>query len=267
MKLTREELYGLGGSALLCLLLLLLLAWAYLRTEVPGEMTGIPVDFGTAEWAAGPTEPASSPSPVTETAPVPEVRPTPAPPASQQPVITQNEEETAAVVAERKRREEERRREAERREAERKRQEEERQRQAAIHQEMSAAFGAGSATAGSQGAAPAGAGNQGRPDGEPAGRPAGDGGMGSFDLSGRSLRDGSLQRPSYDIQEEGTIVVSITVDPQGNVVHAEIRLRGTTIEHAGMRRSAVAAAQKTHFNRIDGAQNQIGTITYKYSLR
>jgi len=61
-------------------------------------------------------------------------------------------------------------------------------------------------------------------------------------------------------------VVEITVDPQGNVIKAEIHLRGTNIDNASMRKSAIEAARKTKFNAISGKQNQIGTITYNFRL-
>jgi TonB family protein len=270
MKPTKEEIYGFGGSLLLCLLLVLFLSFIFLRTEIRAEAEGIPVDFGTLEWASGNNEPISSGKDIETPAiePVPEVVPQPAPPTPKPPVITQNAEQTAAIEAEKQRKEQERRIEQERREAERKRLEEEQRRKDAINRQMSEAFGAGNTSGGNQGTTASGAGNQGSPQGNAAsGVQAGTGGIGSFDLSGRSLRGGGLQRPAYNVQEEGTIVVEITVNPQGDVIQSEIRLRGTNIENANMRRSAVEAAKKTKFNGIAGAQNQIGTITYRYTLK
>ncbi|MDR2805617.1 MAG: TonB family protein [Dysgonamonadaceae bacterium] len=270
MKLTKEEIYGFGSSALLCLLIVLMLAFIFLRTEVRAEAEGIPVEFGAIEWASGADEPAPSgndaETPVV--APVPEVVPQPAPPVAKPPAITQNVEQTAAIEAEKQRKEQERKLEQEKREAERKRLEEEQRRKDAINRQLSEAFGAGNAPGGSQGTAATGSGNQGSPQGNAAGGVStGEGGVGSFNLSGRSLRGGGLQRPAYDVQEEGAIVVEITVNPQGDVIQAEIRLLGTNIENAHMRRSAVEAAKKTKFNGIAGAQNQIGTITYRYTLK
>ena len=270
MKLTREQIYGFGSSVILCLLVLLFLSFVFLRTEIRAEEEGIPVEFGITESASGVNDPASS-SKRTETPdiqPVPEIIPDPAPSNPRQPIITQNNEQTAAIEAERQRKEQERKAEQERREAERKRLEEEQRRKDAINRQMADAFGAGNATSGSQGSAASGSGNQGNPQGNAgSGAQTGTGSFGSFDLSGRSLRGGSLPRPAYDVQEEGTIVVEITVNPQGDVTQAEIRLRGTNIENANMRRSAIDAAKKTKFNSISGNQNQIGTITYRYTLK
>ncbi|MDR0541410.1 MAG: energy transducer TonB [Dysgonamonadaceae bacterium] len=270
MKLTKEQIYGFGSSTVLCLLILLLLSFIFLKTEMRAEAEGIPVDFGALEWASGTDEPAPSEKDreIPSAEPVPEIGSLPTPPAPTPPVITQNTEQTAAIEAEKQRREQEKRAEQERQETERKRREEEQRRREAINRQMSGAFGAGNTPEGNQGTATSGAGNQGSPQGNDAsGAQTGAGGVGSFDLSGRSLRGGGLQRPAYDVQEEGSIVVEITVNPQGDVVRAEIRLRGTTIENGNMRRSAVEAAEKTKFNGIGGTQNQIGTITYRYTLK
>ncbi|GHV22516.1 hypothetical protein FACS189428_4690 [Clostridia bacterium] len=277
MKPTKEQKYGFTGSAILCGLIVLILSFIFLRTEIKAEEEGIPVNFGTVDWAAGTFEPApaeSKPETPVET-PVPEVTPVPAPPVRQQPVITQNTEQTAAIEAakekERKAEQERKRIEQERREAEKQRlaeEQEEQRKKDAINRQMSDAFGMGNTAGSSEGTATTGSGNQGSLQGNGATGPyTGVGGAGSFDLSGRSLRGGSLQRPAYDIQEEGSIVLEITVDPQGNVIQAEVRLRGTNIENANMRKSAIEAAKRTKFNAISGSQNQIGTITYRYTLK
>ncbi|GHS96260.1 hypothetical protein FACS189421_01010 [Bacteroidia bacterium] len=276
MKMTKEQKYGFTASALLCLLIVFILSLIFLQTEIKAEEEGIPVNFGTVDWAAGTFEPAparsESETPV-ET-PVPEVVPAsvPAQPVRQQPVITQNTEQTAAIEAakekERKAEQERQKIEQERREAERQRLAEEQRKKDAINQQMSNAFGVGNTPGSSEGTAASGSGNQGSAQGNATTGPyTGVGGVGSFDLSGRSVRGGSLQRPAYDIQEEGSIVLEITVDPQGNVIQAEVRLRGTNIENANMRKSAVEAAKRTKFNAINGTQNQIGTITYRYTLK
>ena len=86
----------------------------------------------------------------------------------------------------------------------------------------------------------------------------------SFSLAGRSLSE--LPRPTVSIQEEGNIVVDITVNTDGNVISAAIG-KGTTINDVRVRESALEAAKKAKFNSISGTVNQSGTITYRYSLR
>ena len=88
--------------------------------------------------------------------------------------------------------------------------------------------------------------------------------LGTYNLNGRSLEAGP--RPAYAGQSEGRIVINITVDPNGNVIMAEIG-RETTIDDASMRKSALEAARKAKFNRISGNNNQSGTITYWYTFK
>ena len=132
---------------------------------------------------------------------------------------------------------------------------------------MAGAFGIGAADGNSQGDADSGSGNQGSPFGNSDhGANEGVGGYGEFNLNGRSIGAGGLPRPAYTIQEEGKIVINITVNPKGAVIFAEIG-RGTNIDNASMRRSALEAAKKATFNSISGTNNQSGTITYKYKLK
>jgi TonB family protein len=91
-------------------------------------------------------------------------------------------------------------------------------------------------------------------------------GKGSFSLSGRSLGKGGLPNPVYNVQEEGTVVVAITVNPAGQVVSANIQLKGTTTSSAALRKAALDAAKKARFNEVEDTHNQSGTITYKFNL-
>ena len=190
--------------------------------------------------------------------------------------ITQNRVETVSVPetkqqtpavddkAQKEREEVERLR---REEAERLRREEEsRKQQEAINSRVSGAFGSGSTQSASQGNTSTGTTNQGSPfSNSESGSNVGAGGFGSFNLNGRSIGAGGLPRPAYNEREEGRIVINITVDPNGNVILAEVG-RGTNIDNATMRRSALDAAKRAKFNKIQGTNNQSGTITYNYRL-
>lgn len=180
-----------------------------------------------------------------------------------QPVITQETEQTATVDDAVKKKKELERQEQERQERLKK---EEEQRRIAINQQMQNAFAAGDTPKSSEGTANSGSGNQGSIDGNaPVGSYTGIGGYGSFDLAGRSIT-GGLPRPAYSAQEEGKIVINITVDPSGNILSAEIG-RGTNIANGSMRTSALDAARRAKFNAINNKDNQSGTITYIYKLR
>jgi TonB family protein len=97
------------------------------------------------------------------------------------------------------------------------------------------------------------------------GSPIGTGGIGSYDLGGRSLGSGGLVQPRYTVNDEGTVVIDITVDPSGNVIRAEIG-RGTNTPNTTLRNEALRAARSTKFNAITSMNNQQGTITYRFRL-
>lgn len=91
-------------------------------------------------------------------------------------------------------------------------------------------------------------------------------GYGTWDLGGRDML-GELPRPAYNgIQEEGRVVVNITVNPEGSVIDTRINNR-TNTTNVQLRNAAVEAARRTKFNSIGGKNNQTGTITYYFKLK
>lgn len=94
----------------------------------------------------------------------------------------------------------------------------------------------------------------------------GTGGYGTFDLGGRSIGTGGLPRPQYNVQDEGRVVVTITVNPAGVVINTSINRLTNTVNPA-LRKAAEDAAKKARFNAVDGVNNQTGTITYYFNLR
>ncbi|MBR5934714.1 MAG: TonB family protein [Bacteroidaceae bacterium] len=109
-------------------------------------------------------------------------------------------------------------------------------------------------------------GTPGSPQGNsPQGKSTGTGSYGTWDLGGRDLL-GELPRPAYNIQEEGRVVVTIIVDPEGNVIDTRINNR-TNTTNLQLRNAAEQAARKTKFNAIGGENNQTGTITYYFKLK
>ena len=261
MKLNKDDIYGIVGSVAFHLFILLILGFTVLKTVVPDEDGGILVNFGNVNAAAGTFEPKYT----------------------KEDLVTQEIEESVAIeeAKKKKEKEEQRKKEEEKKrkeeaekerirkeEAEKKRlAEERRKKEQAISNKVAGAFGIGSQEGNSQGDAGSGTGNQGSPFGNSDhGANEGVGGYGSFNLNGRSIGAGGLPRPAYTIQEEGRIVINITVDPKGNVIFAEIG-KGTNIDNGSMRKSALDAAKRAKFNSISGANNQSGTITYLYKLK
>ena len=137
----------------------------------------------------------------------------------------------------------------------------------AARKRVSGAFGKGAPMTGNKGTAASGTGTEGSKEGNSStGAKTGTGGYGTFDLGGRSLGTGSLPKPVYNVQEEGRVVVNITVNPAGQVISTSISPQTNTVNSA-LRKAAEDAAKKARFNTIDGVNNQTGTITYYFNLR
>lgn len=137
----------------------------------------------------------------------------------------------------------------------------------AARKRVSGAFGKGAQMEGNKGTSASGTGTEGRKEGNSStGAKTGTGGYGTFDLGGRSLGTGSLPKPAYNVQEEGRVVVNITVNPAGQVISTGINPQTNTVSSA-LRKAAEDAAKKARFNTVDGVTNQTGTITYYFNLR
>ncbi|MDR3129547.1 MAG: TonB family protein [Tannerellaceae bacterium] len=236
------SLYGWMGTLTFHALLFLILWFSVLKSKAPEEREGILVHFGEIDAVAGTFEPQDAPTETDNTTAPAES--TPEQPTPSEHLVTQKVEESVTVPDNRRKEEEE---EARRQEEEHKRKEAERlrkEKEAAIAQRISGAFGASNSTGSNVSSTE----------------------YGSFSLSGRTLGTSGLPRPAYVIQEEGRIVVNITVDPQGRVVFAEVG-RGTTIDNEAMRHSALEAARRATFNSIESTHNQSGAITYVYNFK
>jgi len=279
MKIDNDDLTAFAGTAILHFIALLLLYFTVLRTLVPVDDGGVPVVFGDLYTSVGSYQPPATPvqpqkqTPTqTTTVPVPK---------TEEKLITQNKVETVSIPDQKKENEkkiaeENAKKVKEREEAERKRKEEDerkrkeaelrKQQEKSINDLASNAFGVGSSQENRQGTGTSGTTNQGSPFGNSeTGLSEGTGGFGSFNLKGRSLGSAGLPRPDYTAQEEGRIVIDIVVDPDGNVINAKIG-QGTNIDNQSLRNSALAAAKRAKFNKIQSANNQNGTITYNYKF-
>lgn len=85
----------------------------------------------------------------------------------------------------------------------------------------------------------------------------------SYNLSGRS----PLKRikPEDTSQEEGVVVVAITVDKDGHVVNANPGVQGSTTTSTLLYNKAKQAALKWEFNKsTEGFETQKGTITFVF---
>lgn len=171
-----------------------------------------------------------------------------------------NREETAKAEANKKVAEAEANRKAE---ADRKATEEA-NRKKNINSQVAGLFGNGSGN-GSRGNTQ-GQGTQGSPSGNGnTGKVSGVGGTGTYDLGGRGVGSGGLKLPSYTVDDYGTVVVDIIVDPKGSVIEATIG-KGTNTTNSTLRNESIRAARQTKFSVVNTTNNQKGTITYKFNL-
>lgn len=288
----KHRITGLIGTLVLHVLVLVFLLLVAISKPEMQEEGGVPVMLGNMEVAQGNADPYTltdvdildEPQLPTE-ATVPE-------PMSETPVksdmITQEDEPTIAVpkketpkpttktekvqkkpvqkepVKPKEKTEAEKKAEAERLAAEKKAAEQKAAAEAAAKR-IAGAFGKGTQT-GSKGTGTTGTGIQGSPTGNSAeGQSSGVSGRGSWNLNGRSL-GGNLPLPEYKVQEEGKVVVTITVDPAGVVIDTSIN-KQTNTTNAALRKAAEDAARKARFNAVSGVNNQTGTITYYFKLK
>ena len=135
-------------------------------------------------------------------------------------------------------------------------------------QQMASAFGKGFEM-GSKGTAEEAPeeGTQGTQEGVAgADKAVGIGVQGTFDLNGRSISGSGLPVPVNTVQDEGRVVVNITVNPAGQVIATSINRRTNTV-NPDLRKAAEDAAKRARFNVIDGVDEAHGTITYYFKLR
>ena len=289
----KHRITGLIGTLVLHVLVLVFLLLVAISKPKMQEEGGVPVMLGNMEMAQGNSDPYTltdvdvldEPQLPTETT-VPE--PVPETPVKSD-MITQEDEPTIAVPKKetpkptpktetvkkkpvqkepekpKEKTEAEKKAEAEKLAAEKKAAEQKAAAEAAAKR-IAGAFGKGTQT-GNKGTGTTGEGIEGSPTGNSSeGQSSGVGGYGTFDLNGRSLGSGGLPMPVYNVQEEGRVVVTITVNPAGQVIHTSINKR-TNTANAALRKAAEDAARKARFNAVTGVNNQTGTITYYFKLK
>jgi len=293
----KERRKGLMGTIFFHLFVIIFLITT---TLVPAEKIypvtdGMAVNFGTDDTGFGEEEPApneeieNTPQPQEESAVASDVESESdaeeidTKPETGADVTTQDIDNDAAEIAEKKRLAEqkhveeqklleEKRLEQERirKETEEKKRiaEEERKRVEAINSRAGKLFGKGTGT-GSEGIA-GGEGNQGQLNGVAnATNYIGPGGNGkgiNYSLSGRSAID--IPLPPKGIQAAGKVVVEILVDRNGNVVEARPGVKGSTTTNEQLYDAAVRAAKKAKFNVSENSpERQKGMITYIFELQ
>ena len=87
----------------------------------------------------------------------------------------------------------------------------------------------------------------------------------AYQLGGRNVE--FKPKPVYQNQVEGKIVVLITVNRDGDVIHAIPGVKGSTTLNKQLLEKAKDAALKTKFNsKANAPSNQQGRIIYHFTL-
>ena len=301
MITTKEQRIATAGTAIFCVLFLLMLVLVRFINDPTEEEEGVLVNFGDTEQGMGQVEPRPAVAENIPTPPTPS-EPAPSEPAPQQSgeeeVMNQDFEESAVIEQKKKnekkkqddelkrQREREQQQELERQqeierqrlaeqqriqEEERKKQEEQQRQQqqlADAQNKAKNAFAGRNPNGGTSGEGDSNKpGNQGSLNGDPnsTNRVGGGGGNGiNFNLAGRSFGT-TPPKPEYNSKAEGKVVVEIRVDRQGNVISASPGKAGTTTNDPVLREAAKSAALKAKFNSDPkAAEVQVGTITYTF---
>jgi TonB family protein len=298
-KLPSERGKGFVGAFIVHLgIFVMLVLVSFSVPPTPPAEEGILVNFGTDETGFGDIEPSPPGGDKTVISPLPPPTKDAAPPVrtqaakkeSAEPVLTQDNEEAPAVKkadpdavkkklekieADKKRNAElEAERIQKKQEEERLKIEAEQQRQSDIMNRTKNALanakntGTSSTSEGIAG----GTGNQGDPRGSVdskvrgVGGGTGTSGTTSYSLAGRGFQ--KLPDPKYDYQDEGRVVVEVTVDRSGKVTQAVPGIKGSTTLNEYLLKAAKEAAMNATFDaKPDATLFQKGTITYNFKLK
>lgn len=289
-KLKDSDIYGGIGTVVVCgiILLLLILLTIHIKIEEfednPPRGVEISMGGGGSDGAPAPElnpdHVAGSSEPVPETAPeaVPQPRQQPQPTTPAPNVHTQSDPSPVDIELKKKQEEERKRIEAENK-AKALQAQQQAQQAAQAQAAASRAFGAGSGTGGNHAGGTGGGGTASSGSGGGSGTGTGSGtgsgggsGIGSgngsgygWSLEGRGAK--SIAKPKYVSNQEGTIIVSIGVDKNGNVASASIKQRGTNISDPDLRNECIKAAYAAKFTADpDAINNVFGEITYRFKL-
>ncbi|MFA5419942.1 MAG: hypothetical protein WC341_15925 [Bacteroidales bacterium] len=298
MKLNKDKRKALVGTIMVHLIILVALLFIALRTPLPlpGE-EGVEVNLGYDDRGSGIVQ-EDTPPPVATPAPKPKEEvapPEPVPEEVKEEIITQNTEE-APVIEEKK--EVEKPKEPEKKpekKPEVKPEPEKIVEQKPVEKPVDTIVpqqelpiedvvveepkpvvntralykGTSNTKTGSSQGVTDGPGDQGKPHGDKdSEKYDGRGGKGngpSFFLGGRGSVH--LETPSPKVTEQGSVVVSIWVDREGNVKKAQVNPKGTTVLDATLRQVAIDAALNSTFTKDQQAADlQRGTITYNFII-
>lgn len=274
--ISKEKLYGIAGTVLFHLVVLILLYFIVMeQIPVQPEKSNIEMQSAVEDFAG---EEFFEAKMMTDVQPqVSKSDPAPEAPAKD-PLIAQNYEESVpvdtldskkkqekpkpVVSEEEKRRKEEAERLAAEEAARRAAEEAERKAKEKIANSVAGTFGK-SSNLSSKGGGTEGVGSTGSTaGGTDKGVAKGTGnGLGIEYKVGNRKVVGELNR-NIPVQEEGVVIVNVTVNPQGRVVSANAKTASLELK-----RAAEKAAREIKFNNVSNlTENEEGTITFRFNM-
>ena len=251
MKLKKENKGGIVGTLVVNVSIIVLLFFLGFHTPLPlPEEEGILVDFGYNETGLGEIEPEVEEEQIEETVEAS---------SSEEEIVTSELDDTPEVVVHKDNETEKKEEVVE---------EEKKEEKRVVNPNVLFPPTDNSNNSHSQGIA-GGKGNQGKPDGGDSdnytGNGQGNSGI-SYSLKGRHHK--GLPKPLYTGNEEGKVVVEITVNRNGIVTSATPGIKGTTTSASNLWAAAKKAAMKTKFDKSSSSPKmQTGTIVYHFVLR
>jgi colicin import membrane protein len=264
-----DKQYGILGTIIIHSILALLLMFGILSLPKPAPLEGgLLINFGDVISAGGPTEPALNNSP----APKPREAEKQPVPQKKEGIMTQDFEKAAALpkTPEKKKTEKSKPKPVEKKDSPVEKPVE--KAPVVNPKALYSNKGTGQSTTekGTSEGIYKGQGNMGDPDGTPESdnysQGLGGNGTTQFNLSGRSPI--SLKEPEFNVQESGTVVVEIFVDPKGRVISASPGAKGSSLVNSTLYAAAKKAALESTFNvKSDAPDKQRGTITYHFKLQ
>ncbi len=271
------------------ILVLLLLPLMKFPIPPPGQ-EGILVNLGLLDQGQGEenTKGPNVPEATAEEAAEPEEEPVPKKeekpeekeiPKKTEPVVKEKEvlkTEDPDAIALKKQKEEEARKKSEadakkraEEEAKRKAADEEARKKAEadkLKEQLSGGFGGGGKGSGKGNTGTPG--NQGDPGGDPNSKNLEGISTGTGTIGGGLGDRGVSRAPKIEdnSQQQGTVVVKVCVDKNGDVISADFTQAGTTISDDSLRKKAVANAKQWKFSKGE-VDKQCGTITYRFKVQ
>ncbi len=82
----------------------------------------------------------------------------------------------------------------------------------------------------------------------------------------RKIIEGTFKQPKHEVDEYGTVVIDLIINPTGDVVEAKVA-KSTTTKSPALINESLKVARQIKFEKVDINQNENRTITYTFNLK